>query len=1742
GRYTLSHWKLEATGLGILMIATLLTPLCFIVLAGLSARRAPGVVDWATEAGAIIVFGILVRSAAQTLCGTGLGTAHAGGWLALGIVGSAASQLVVTRWLSPSEPATATFAAVSLAPPLAQAAALVPLLLTLRRRQIIDQPAAIALLMAAAQCLFAVAVALGFLVYWCDDNRQTLSGLALPAALAGWPLFFTGLLIHRRLVNESPTGESAEVVDRGYTRIFAAAAGGLGLLTILAGLALAWPRAWPLTLVGLGNGILLVTAAAVYRFAPAHIPGIVALAIGSVTGYHLASGSLANPLTGDQLLSLFVSPGGAVALSLTALLLAILSETLIRVRRAAGAEYHAVAAGLLAALACVTLLPAGIALPWRGAWVYGIAGLGAVACNLRWHVPLLSTIGALVALGSAVFLAYVRWPDSGPTRPWLAAMLGHATLFAGSAALALARPGQGPGHWRKVVATPCLDAGMIVSVGALVPLVAGVRELGTVWIAWHALWLASLWIVVAACMTWSVLASAAQAAGAFAVLLFVAHWQSTAVGAEPGPFPYLIALAAYAAGWAMLRWAATRWPRGRQLLDPGWPAFDRILAFSLTLLTLATVWIGGFDSAHREMYWDAVNQRPLIQFDLDGAWFTVGLLAIALAAALWSRQTVGSVLGLSILAGVVPALIAVHCRDDLAGSSAWRWSASLTYAFTGLFLWSRSWLARRMHRRGWASVSPLDAARWSHLALIIVALVPCAVLTAVQADRVISGVNLPGPVPKSLFATINPTYSMAAPLVLLAATLFGHANRERLAGFMFTAGQFLAAAAVLMVALPPWIGARRSPPTLAFETAQVYAAVSGAWALGWLGTGRWRRPRWLDGMALLAFGCVAVLAVVCINVFIVHLDRPMPPWLLQAGRSMGWWAWSLAGAATIGVAAVRAPRKVVHAVALLGITAGPAVVAVLLPFDPLGWLGLQGLTLTLTLTALILLVLSWVGSVVRAVGPGIWQVERRQAAAAAWQAAFPPTASRRWVDVLCIAIVLLSGVGLWSKSNQPIWSVAAVLGVSLLLGGVAVWAGRPGYVYASGFALNLAAYHVWQADLMARWGLREWLPVGPDLTDRMILLQVIALGVGSLAWSVVEWALRRHEPPGDVRGRAMPYCHLAAWLAVHLLAGLIFAALLGDLIGLAIELHRPLMIAALSLIAIAILATLWDPESGCWAMPGPAMYLLGLSTAVWLARPGPLGTREMICRLLLALSGYLALVAVIVRWVPARQWARRWGAPNVEGARMVGWLRTALTATGVVIAGLAFVAVVDQRTIPTRLVSAVGLAVLTGVVTLLGRASDRPLALVLLVSTVAAVVESWVAPESVAPWLTRSARLLLVTTAAAGLLSFRHGAGRRVAGWMTATSIALLGIVLLQELLLYNETLRTTPLPMIEMILVALAVAGGAAASVGIAVSASNPFALGARARSACVWGSELLIVAMLLHLRLNVPDLFPSFLGRYWPLTIMAVSFLGAGLAELFRRRDLPMLAGPLHQTGLFLPLLPLLAYLLQPVANFAGLAESLPGVHPLLRYLDRLAGHHYSMHAGVWFLLGSLYGMVAVFRRAGGYALLAALAGNFGLWVVFAKHEGLAFTLHPQLWMIPLGLIVLGAEWVNRGRLPEAQATGLRYFGLSVIYVSSAADLFITGLGQSVWLPIISACLAVAGALAGILLRVRAYLFLGVTFLALVIFTQIWHAAVNREQTWVWWVSGIVLGIAIITLFALFEKRRDDMERMLAAVRTWR
>jgi hypothetical protein len=356
---------------------------------------------------------------------------------------------------------------------------------------------------------------------------------------------------------------------------------------------------------------------------------------------------------------------------------------------------------------------------------------------------------------------------------------------------------------------------------------------------------------------------------------------------------------------------------------------------------------------------------------------------------------------------------------------------------------------------------------------------------------------------------------------------------------------------------------------------------------------------------------------------------------------------------------------------------------------------------------------------------------------------------------------------------------------------------------------------------------------------------------------------------------------------------------------------------------------------------------------------------------------------------------------------------------------------------------------------------------------------------------------------------------RRFAPGLGMIAVMVLAAVLAQEAWLYTGETLGAPMAPAAVFVVTIALVGLIASALVFAVAPGrDPLGLSERGRTAYVYAAELLVVLIFVHLRLTQPLLFRhGIMAHFWPFILMGVAFAGAGLSEFFQRRSLRVLAEPLERTGVFLPLLPMLAAWSVPAGNYAL----------------------------VWFSAGLLYGILSVRKRSFAFALVAALAGNAGLWVLLYQGR-IDFLRHPQFWLIPLAVILLVSEFVNRDRLSAAHSATLRYLGLIVIYVSSTADMFIAGVGDSALYPLILALLSVLGILSGMVLRIRAFLLLGLSFLCLVLLTIIWHAGVDRGQTWILWSAGILLGMAILTLFGIFEKRRNDVLAVIENLKRWK
>ena len=413
-----------------------------------------------------------------------------------------------------------------------------------------------------------------------------------------------------------------------------------------------------------------------------------------------------------------------------------------------------------------------------------------------------------------------------------------------------------------------------------------------------------------------------------------------------------------------------------------------------------------------------------------------------------------------------------------------------------------------------------------------------------------------------------------------------------------------------------------------------------------------------------------------------------------------------------------------------------------------------------------------------------------------------------------------------------------------------------------------------------------------------------------------------------------------------------------------------------------------------------------------------------------------------------------------------------------------------------------------------------------------------------APWLHRSIALLLSAAMMCMLTSFGlpqvsrrlwtplfptnpanpkrtwSDAGRKILPCFAGLTLAVLAIVLVQEGWLFDPQSGVT-VSISETFVVAAVITAMLVLVLVFALRRDlDPLQLSDADRQAYVYAAEVLLALVGLHVWLTNPQLFHlGIIKKYWMFLIMFVAFAGAGLSEIFHRRKLPVLSLPLERTALLLPVLPVIGFWIITGELNWGLTDRTPWL---------------------WFLIAGFYGMMAQMRRSPVSAVLAVLSANMGIWIALRLGD-ISFFEHPQLWLIPIALCALVAEFMNRERLTKGQSTAFRYAALSTIYVSSTADMFIAGIGQNFWLPIVLMLLAVAGALVGVLLRIRSFLILGIIFLVIDILSLIWYAAVDLEQTWLWYVSFIALGAAIIAVFAFFEKRRNNVLAAVQKLRKW-
>jgi hypothetical protein len=612
--------------------------------------------------------------------------------------------------------------------------------------------------------------------------------------------------------------------------------------------------------------------------------------------------------------------------------------------------------------------------------------------------------------------------------------------------------------------------------------------------------------------------------------------------------------------------------------------------------------------------------------------------------------------------------------------------------------------------------------------------------------------------------------------------------------------------------------------------------------------------------------------------------------------------------------------------------------------------------------------------------------------------------------------------------------------------------------------------------------------------------------------------------------------------------GLLLIGIIPTLYGATVD-SPYLAWGAVAAAGLAFGVLLWDRKAR-FAVGG--LYVLGVAATalaiahvrtgpIWLDWPTPL-----------ALAAYVAAASALAL-------ALRFGLRRDSG-EAYEWFVIGQCVVGAIVLAMSIRTAVREPQLVIRLAAPLSALLLCGAAASMVRiaplkwaGSVRSIALVM--GAIVLGMLTWAIPDPAGPvpWLTRHSGLFVALTAVtvaylSGRPALADSSGsawvadlRRIGSILGVLALSILVIVLIQQIPLFDPATRKTPLAPVAVGAVIVAILSLMVLALRVALRPDvDPLGPTPFGRTGYVYLAEILLVLLFVHVRLNIPQVFRPEAVRLWTFIVMLLAFIGVGLAELFARRGLRVLSRPLLRTGVLLPLIPLVAFWAKPPKLIMDFAEDrAPGLEPMLGYLSKLP-QHFDMYALLWFLAGLLYGLIALTRRSFGWALIGALATNFGIWALLVNSQVPA-AVHPQAWAIPLALIVLISEHVNRHRLRAEAASGLRYLGISMIYVSSASDLFIAGVGNSLWLPVILAALCLAGVAAGVLLRVRAFLYLGIGFLLLDIFSMIWHAAVDRQQTWIWYASGIILGAMIIALFAVLEKRRNDVRELVGRLREW-
>ncbi len=1689
GFYSEHRWKLPNTSRGLLITATMLVPLNFLAIAAFAndiSASNPMVIG--SELLSLALFVLMVHRAGKVI------TPDWEHWLVLGTVGTSAMQLILRR-VAGVETSTITLCLLAALPVACYAVATFGMLRKLREAETLEAKAANQSFTLLSASSFAAVVALGLLLFKTQAFVQTLERIAPMISLLALPALFAGLMLWQRVRKIKPT----------HLAILSTSVAVFSALVMLASLVFAWPNAINVMIVAVINCAALTIVAFVFRLPLAHLAALPCLALAYLLGVLLVLGRAEND--SRLLLAALFSVTSSKALAIFFAPLLFACEMLYKRDRKDDGFYYALVTAAIGALSLLLVSLHGFGRagdPQQIAWVYALFAASAFYVAWRLAQAAVSYVG-----WGLTFLALVQFLHFGFSRSFKLTMLLYATM-ALVAALALRRT-------KEFLAEPSLHAALFAPIVAGTVLVLTAPVNTAFGLSWQALWLAGLMAALAWLYRSPALFTAVQALAYITVFFAVtATLHGTILVAEL-PFglrsqrPQMLALALLSPAWIVLRLILRRFgitreeaiaearlqdlPKAWQntasrLLYPEWPTCDQVVTWALMVGFVALSLSGVVPGVVAEIAPTLNVAMRELHLLITTEWLMLSALLLVLTMSLWEQFTQGRVLGILLLLALIGPLLA---QSIVATASTLRWTAAAYLLTTACTIWGRERLS------GWAEAMrfPLLQTESTQLAIyarvftLMLSATPIIGLTLWAADLQIGngGFRVPN---ESFFAHIGAVAAYLVPLLVLSVVLIGHALRERMAGFAFAGGIVLNFAATLAYLN----GLSAMTETTWVRLVQVNAITSAVFALLWLGWQQTKRadeaPDWLLKLQVIIGVALSLLLIA-----IAGAAMFMQPDAVGAGRiAVGsGWGWLALALSACGIAWLKRLQNVPMSLPNAGL--GLLAVGVLLActvsrWDTGNWLGYHTMLVAgLVVTALMLL------------------AGFRKQFALQGESSEAPAAPQAAITMTNVGGALALLVGLRTLVNdpqQPWWAVATFVVLSLVATGLARLAMERVYLYLAGGLLN-AAVTAW------------WSSSHPGGDQEFIAVNVIALALSGLALFAFERKAMR-----EVKSSLPPFHHVAALLALLGVAVPVGQGLLSDLTNDSLPLNARLGWAAIVATTALLIASLWDVTAK-FTVGG--LYLLGLIAAGAALDQANLAPRSLLFAGTLAIAGYAASTSFL--------WANK--QRLMEAATTLGLARREANTNWLVMANAALILAVMMvgawmvltfASFGQRFGAALAVLLQTASCAWLARGTARRAELQMATFSVGFVGVVFLGWAFLQPGdkFTLVTHVVIVFAAAVlvaevlGLWFSKRfanewgAAAKRLIRPLCGLAVLSLGLVFLVELQ-QQLTSGSVTMPMPAIIVVAVIIFGLSMQAIYFAVRAErDPLQLSERGRMNYVYLSEALLALAFVHIRLTMPWLFTGFFQRYWPFVVMTLAFVGVGLGEMFRRRGQRVLGEPLLNTGFFLPIFPVIGFWL--VAS----------------KID---------YSGLLLVVGILYAVVAVLRSSFGVSLLACLAANGSLWYFLSRMEHFSLLERPQLWLTPVALSVLIAAYLNRERLTAAQMTNLRYITLSVIYVSSTAEIFVRGVAQSPWQPLVLMLLSAAGVLAGMLLRVRAFLYLGSSFLLISIVAMIWHASANLGWTWLWYVTGIVVGLAIILLFAMFEKKRSELLRLVEGLRTW-